>query len=399
MVAEDQHRAGSLSQVEHGPLNETPAAAMSAKPPQPHRKPDRNGSFAATKAAFGVALKAHLFALGTRPGGAEPAAWTAQEFADRIPGQKHGQQTAPRTVEYWLAGRTLPEPETFTSILLALFGPVPAGGEARQALRQLHEVARRAKTGQVLATAPRDPAGEVAIGVGTLIGFDRAPAEDDVAAARDPGLEAELPGVIQAARELAGMAERRHNQLTDAFADLAGAAKRFLAAIDAPPAELPHRIRAAHQACVSLASLHDLEGLYQKTLEPGDTPLPADLRTKLGLVFVLAAPLLHHFPSVRRRDTALRRFLRPDDLDVSRALATSLEVRGDLVPDALDQIRGMLALAERPGPQGTKGQEQLIGTMLNILLFGGASIAGASHGLTPELQARLVVLFRENQAL
>ena len=333
--------------------------------------------------AFGELLDGHLRG-GTRPDPNDRKAWTNEEFAGRISGRARDGMSAPNSVANWRNGKNLPEPETFEFILPKLFGPARPGAEnsARDALRAAYTEALRLKSLRALKQA-REPAGQTVVIAGPRMAFRRTPAPADLTAARDPDVQAAHARQVERMRGLVDIVRRRHNQLSDGWDDLLAAAERFLRAIDCPVEDLPHHLLDAYQESVSLAFLLEQDNRFRRHPEPGEQPLPAELGRKLGEAVTFAAQLLHEFPYVQRKDVHLRRFLRPDDLAASAAVADSAR-RVDLLPDIdLDLLRTVLDAAGRHGWQADKARDQAIGTIVNILL------AGAGAALSPEVMAEL----------
>lgn len=348
----------------------------------------------------------HHLRSGTRPDPNNREPWTNPAFAALMPGRPRAKTksdgstgAAENTVANWRNGIALPG--EIEPILRALFGPLrPDGGDDRTALRAAFDAARRAQDGRILRDAPRLSAGEISVAAGDRIGFDRAPAADDIAAAREPHVPAQHPGVIRAAQEFAAMAERRHNQVSDAFNDLPAIARALLAAIDCDTSELPHRLAAASQALDRLAGKLELDGIYRKDgPDEGEKPLPADMRVTLGVLITQATRLLHAFPFVRRFSTPLAGSLPADYVDTSRALAAHLDEKGDLTPDAWERLQEIIRSADSRGDQGDKGRDQLVATIINNLFFGGAVFMSPGGDESPELRRRVLTLFRERRDL
>ncbi len=351
----------------------------------------------------------HHMRSGTRPDPNNSEPWKDAEFAKEMTGRPRAKKksddgsagAAENTVANWRRGIALPD--AIEPILRALFGPLRTdGGEDRRALRYEFDKARRAQAGRRLRDATPLSVGEISVAAGDRVGFDRKPHADDIAAAEDPLIQAEHPGVLRAAREFAEMAFRRGNgpDITPAFARLPDMAKEFLAALDCPTTELPHRLTAAEQALERLAGSLELDRIYRgEGPDEGEKPLPADMRVALGILLNQARRFLNAFPLLRRRNTPLAAPPPGEYLDASREVAEHLDERGDLTPDAWERLQEILRGAEARGSQGDKGREQLVATIVNNLLFGGAAIMAPTEDERPALRERLLTLFREKRDL
>jgi formylglycine-generating enzyme required for sulfatase activity len=370
---------------------------MPAKRPQSRRKTDRNSRVAAANQAFGRLLRHHVLVLGTRPAGLQHQRWTTQEFAGRLPGRGEEDHASERNVTYWFAGEHLPDKEfAFPAILRALFGPNAAdGGEDRQALRGAYDAARRAADVAALEAEPRLANGYIAGDAGSRIGFNTAPAADDVAAAADPGFEADHSIVSEMARDFAqSVAQDRSNLLAAHYPQLRRAAERFAEAMAHPAADLPNWLPRAYPACLMLAAAYDLDRRYRQDRGAGE-PLREAMQSDLGVLLELAVPLLLTLPSVQRKDRTLRAFRGEAAVQDSREVAQRMRARGDVTPEADDILRDLLDAALAGGAQGAKADDQLLSTIVNTLLFGGAGILRPARELDAGLVERLRALFRE----
>ena len=327
--------------------------------------------------------------------------WTVDEFAAALPGRGENEDGQPkkraakRTVEGWLAGAYIPrDPYTFPAILRTLFGPSERdGGESRQSLRAVYEEACRAADAAVLEETPRRSDGYIAMPAGSLIGFDTAPAADDLAAASDPGFQAEHAEVAALAKIFAeDVHQPRHDNALGAYPLLRRGAKNFVEAMALPATALPHWEHKAHAACVMLAASYDADRRFSADKSYGE-PLPADLHSTLGVILELAAPLLLKLPSVQRKDRSLRDFRRRMEVSDSRAVAIRLRTNHDLTVEASDLLRDLLDTATADGAQGDKASSQLVATILNTLLLGGAGLLSTVGQFDPALVERLRALF------
>jgi len=348
------------------------------------RKPAAEAPYA----AFGALLDGHLRA-GTRPDPDHREPWTNRAFAALMPARDaDGTGASDRSVANWRKGTALPA--EIEPILRALFGPLRTdGGAARATLRAAYDAARLARDRRTLEEAAPDPAGESFIRRDDQLAMDRTPAESDAEAAAEPDVAEEHALAVEQLRALADLVARRHNQLTDAWADLLRTAQRALAAFDAPTGDLPGRLPQAYQATVLLGALLDQQRALTVRPEPGEAPLGADLARHLGNAVTAAAPLLRRFPSVVRRDARLRDFLRAEDVPAARTIAAAAREREVMPPEDRDLLRDMEAGAALPGTQGEKSRDRLVATMRNALLAGAVSLVMSGYANDSPLVKRV----------
>ncbi len=332
------------------------------------------------RAAFAAMLDQHLRA-GTRPGlpkgQGEP--WRNGEFAEAIGTRQRSDSrrrglpgVADTTVSSWRRGKALPG--EIEPILRALFGPLRSdGGEARQALRTAFLAAQEAKDKRDLLE-DQSPAGLVFVPQGKGLAINRTPAPGDAAVADDPQVQAEHEAVREEARAFVALVRRRgNNPLSPGWDDLLPTAERLHEAMACETGRLPERLVAAYQACLSLASFFDLDEDYRARAEEGETPLPADMRRRLGDLVTFAAELLHRFPYVQDRDRRLHRSRRPYMLDASRKLMRAVQERGILPSDDASVVSEAVAVTARTGEQAGKAADQLVESTANLIRAGAAA--------------------------
>jgi TGS domain/Leucine Rich repeats (2 copies) len=391
------HLAGSFPTVAGAPFSKfSPQCRCSySQSPAMDRKPLTEQSLA----AFAALLSGHLDG-GTRPGSGEGEPWTNTEFAEAVVGRTRANRrrqdttgVADTTVSAWRSGKSLPG--EIEPILRALFGPTkPEGGEKREALRNAFGVARAWRAKRSLEAA-QDPSGVTYVPRGSQFAIKRTPAKDDFAAAADQNVHAEHLEVVEAARGLVSLTERRRNQLSSpGWDDLLPTARRFLTSIDCRTESLPERLMTAYYACVSLGSLLDQDETYRKHPEDGEAPLSADLRRKLGDLVTFAAQLLHAFPYVATRDRRLQRFLNLDDIASAQLVTTFARDREVLWDPDQAVIDDILAASHRNGAQGDKAKEHLFVAISNLLLASAsAKLDGARTHERLDLNKRLDEFF------
>jgi hypothetical protein len=330
-------------------------------------------------AAFAASFDQHL-SSGTRPGDPAGEPWTNAEFAQAVVGRARPNRrrqeipgVADTTVSAWRTGKALPN--EISPILRALFGPFKApGDEDRSKLRNLFaEAAKVRLRSRRVLDAAQNPSGLTYVPHGSQLAINRAPAKGDVDTAADPAVQAEHLEVLAAALGLDALIVRRHNELSSpGWDDLLPTAQRFIAAIKCPTEQLPERLPAAYYACVSLASLFEQDDAYRSRTEDGESPLPADLRRRLGDLVTFSAQLLHAFPYVGARDRRLRRFIGTNEISSAHAVARGVD-QSDLLPEPdLEVLKDIILSSKRSGIQSEKAKEHFITAISNLIIAGAA---------------------------